>query len=128
VVIPARWVGQDGWQWALAKTYAWLNPTAGVGAVSAEQRDFGVFDRLWRLQVLDAAGQWRNPGTELPLAVAELRRSLTGLADPAAGLRFINTLVQAASEVKDWADDIKDGWFLRALLGNRLSHSDMMKP
>jgi hypothetical protein len=41
---------------ALAKTYAWLNPTAEVGAVSVEQRDFGVFDRLWRLQVPDAAG------------------------------------------------------------------------
>jgi Deoxyribonuclease NucA/NucB len=53
---------------------------------------------------------------ELPLAVAELRRLLTGLADPAAGLRFINTLVQAAAEVRDWADDVKDGRFLRALV------------
>jgi hypothetical protein len=73
-------------------------------------------NRLWRLQVPDASGQWRSPGTELPLAVAELRRSLAGLADPAAGLRFINTLVQAASEVGNWADDMKDGRFLRALV------------
>jgi hypothetical protein len=47
---------------ALAKTYAWLNPTVEVGALSAEQRDFGVFDRLWRLQVLDAAGQFGRVG------------------------------------------------------------------
>lgn len=85
----AQWQGVTEALRALAKTYAWLNPTVEVGAVSSEQRDFGVFDRLWRLQVPDAAGQWRSPGTELPLAVAELRRLLTGLADPAQGLRFI---------------------------------------
>jgi hypothetical protein len=65
----------------LARTYAWLNPTAAVGAVSAEQQDFGVFDRLWRSQVSDAAGQWRSPGTELPLAVAELRPCITTQAN-----------------------------------------------
>ncbi|UBF30185.1 hypothetical protein K9N68_39300 (plasmid) [Kovacikia minuta CCNUW1] len=83
----------------LAKTYAWLNPNPEA-TVPAESEAFGFLDRLWRLQVPDANGQFKDSveiATALQKGVSELGQLLDGVQNPVRAIQFINNLLQAAT-------------------------------
>ena|GEM_PF-2332226 len=103
---------------ALAKTYAWLNPNPEATVPTADQ-DFGFLDALWRLQIPDANGQFKDGDAiaqTLSDSVAALKRLLVGVEDPVRAIQFLNNLVQAASNVTSLKGDVKDATFLRELV------------
>ncbi|UBF30066.1 Ig-like domain-containing protein (plasmid) [Kovacikia minuta CCNUW1] len=102
----------------LAKTYAWLNPNPEA-TVPVEDGAFGFLDRLWRLQVPDANGQFKGSGeiaTALQKGVSDLGQLLEGVNNPVRAIQFINNLIQAAAKVPSLKNDLKDAQFLRELM------------
>ncbi|MGI0489917.1 hypothetical protein ACN4EK_31255 [Pantanalinema rosaneae CENA516] len=102
----------------LAKTYAWLNPNPET-TVPTEGEAFGFLDLLWRLQVPDANGQFKNNGditAALGQSVTQLGQLLEGVNDPVRAIQFINNLMRAASTVPSLKNDLKDAQFLREFI------------
>ncbi|NJR52517.1 MAG: hypothetical protein HC780_26035 [Leptolyngbyaceae cyanobacterium CSU_1_3] len=117
----------------LGQTYAKLAPSQDTGAIATSDRDFGFLDILWRAQQPDASGRLPDGGTialQLKNGVEALGRSLNGVSDPVATLKFLNNLLNAAAnsvslnEVRiasnaggfDPRGDIRSSHFIRELI------------
>ncbi|UBF30108.1 C40 family peptidase (plasmid) [Kovacikia minuta CCNUW1] len=111
----------------LAQTYAWLNPNPEA-TVPVEDEVFGFLDRLWRLQVPDANGQFKDSeeiAAALQKGVSELGQLLDGVNDPVKAIQFLSNLVQAASNVTSLKGDMKNATFLRELIEFGVEYTKM---
>jgi Ca2+-binding RTX toxin-like protein len=93
----------------LGRTYAALNPSSS-GASTSTTPDF--LDSLWRAQ------KPSNNGirTELQKGIAALDTLLEGINDPLQAIQFVNTLVQAATNVESLQGALRDAQFLQELV------------